>query len=339
MGNTRGTTPNLDRFAAEGRVFEQAHAHNVITFALAHEHPDGTAPVPAWRAGERGVQALPEVRNRGLAAQGPGLRDGRLRRGLRARLALRPRPRLRRLRGAVPASRRATRVQHPAGSGRGRGHGGAGLVSVAGRQAPLPVDPRLRSACPVRPARGLRRAIQGRPVSRRGRVHGLGAGAPARGGAHGGSPAAARRHRRPRRGAGRPRRADPRSSLLRGDPACPALRVVPSASAGGPGRNARAPHRHPADDPRHGRRNGARRPARPISPARPAQGGRGRNVLRGALGRVQSRVGAVARVDGRRTEVHRAPAARALRSAEGPGRRSRTWWLPGRTRSAVCASG
>ncbi len=30
-GNPRGTTPNLDRFAAEGRVFSQAHAHNVIT--------------------------------------------------------------------------------------------------------------------------------------------------------------------------------------------------------------------------------------------------------------------------------------------------------------------
>ena len=30
-GNTRGTTPNLDRFAAEGRVFERAHSHNVIT--------------------------------------------------------------------------------------------------------------------------------------------------------------------------------------------------------------------------------------------------------------------------------------------------------------------
>ncbi len=30
-GNARGTSPNLDRFAAEGRVFTQAHAHNVIT--------------------------------------------------------------------------------------------------------------------------------------------------------------------------------------------------------------------------------------------------------------------------------------------------------------------
>ena len=30
-GNPRGTTPNLDRLAAEGRVFGQAHAHNVIT--------------------------------------------------------------------------------------------------------------------------------------------------------------------------------------------------------------------------------------------------------------------------------------------------------------------
>ena len=30
-GNTRGTTPNLDRFAGEGRVFTKAHSHNVIT--------------------------------------------------------------------------------------------------------------------------------------------------------------------------------------------------------------------------------------------------------------------------------------------------------------------
>ena len=30
-GNPKGTTPNLDRFAAEGRVFSQAHSHNVIT--------------------------------------------------------------------------------------------------------------------------------------------------------------------------------------------------------------------------------------------------------------------------------------------------------------------
>ena len=30
-GNTRGTTPNLDRYAGEGRVFTNAHAHNVIT--------------------------------------------------------------------------------------------------------------------------------------------------------------------------------------------------------------------------------------------------------------------------------------------------------------------
>ena len=30
-GNTRGTTPNLDRLAQEGRVFQAAHSHNVIT--------------------------------------------------------------------------------------------------------------------------------------------------------------------------------------------------------------------------------------------------------------------------------------------------------------------
>jgi arylsulfatase A-like enzyme/Flp pilus assembly protein TadD len=30
-GNTRGTTPNLDRLASEGRVFTSAHSHNVIT--------------------------------------------------------------------------------------------------------------------------------------------------------------------------------------------------------------------------------------------------------------------------------------------------------------------
>src|SRR5207247_8106202 len=30
-GNPRGATPNLDRFAADGRVFTSAHCHNTIT--------------------------------------------------------------------------------------------------------------------------------------------------------------------------------------------------------------------------------------------------------------------------------------------------------------------
>ena len=30
-GNSRDTTPNLDRFAKEARVFTDAHAHNVLT--------------------------------------------------------------------------------------------------------------------------------------------------------------------------------------------------------------------------------------------------------------------------------------------------------------------
>src|SRR6187399_2856361 len=30
-GNPRGTTPNLDRLAAAGRVFTDAHAHSVVT--------------------------------------------------------------------------------------------------------------------------------------------------------------------------------------------------------------------------------------------------------------------------------------------------------------------
>jgi arylsulfatase A-like enzyme len=31
LGNRRGTTPNLDRLAAEGAVFENAHGQNVVT--------------------------------------------------------------------------------------------------------------------------------------------------------------------------------------------------------------------------------------------------------------------------------------------------------------------
>ncbi|MEP6767729.1 MAG: sulfatase, partial [Acidobacteriota bacterium] len=49
-GNPRGTTPNLDRFAAEGRVFTGAHAHNVLTLPSHTNILTGRYP---WQHGVR----------------------------------------------------------------------------------------------------------------------------------------------------------------------------------------------------------------------------------------------------------------------------------------------
>ena len=49
-GNSRGTTPNLDRFASEGRVFTRAHAHNVLTLPSHTNILTGQYP---WQHGVR----------------------------------------------------------------------------------------------------------------------------------------------------------------------------------------------------------------------------------------------------------------------------------------------
>jgi arylsulfatase A-like enzyme/Flp pilus assembly protein TadD len=49
-GNSKGTTPNLDRLAAEGEVFSSAHAHNVITLPSHTNILTGLFP---WQHGVR----------------------------------------------------------------------------------------------------------------------------------------------------------------------------------------------------------------------------------------------------------------------------------------------
>ena len=117
-GNTRGTTPNLDRFAGRGPRLHEGARPQRHHAPLPREHPDGDASLPARRAGERRIPPLAEGPDGGDAAQDERLRDRRVRRRLRSGLPLRPRPRFRRLRGDVPASRRAVRVRNPAGRGR-----------------------------------------------------------------------------------------------------------------------------------------------------------------------------------------------------------------------------
>ncbi len=74
-GNPRGTTPNLDRFAAEGRVFSKAHAHNVITLPshaniltglLPYEH--GVRENAGFRLSPRVPTAAGLLRKKGYAS-------------------------------------------------------------------------------------------------------------------------------------------------------------------------------------------------------------------------------------------------------------------------------
>jgi arylsulfatase A-like enzyme/lipoprotein NlpI len=71
-GNPRGTTPNLDRFAAEGRVFRSAHSHNVITLPSHSNILTGMFPYQHGvreNAGFRLSQHTPTVASR-LKARG-----------------------------------------------------------------------------------------------------------------------------------------------------------------------------------------------------------------------------------------------------------------------------
>jgi arylsulfatase A-like enzyme/Flp pilus assembly protein TadD len=60
-GNPRGTTPNLDRFAAEGRVFEAAHAHSVITLASHANILTGMLPYEHGVRENAGFKLSPKV--------------------------------------------------------------------------------------------------------------------------------------------------------------------------------------------------------------------------------------------------------------------------------------
>jgi len=74
-GNARGTTPNLDRFAAEGRVFPFAHAHNVLTLPShtniltgLYPYQHGVRDNSGFRLDKRFDTAATRLSTRGFAA-------------------------------------------------------------------------------------------------------------------------------------------------------------------------------------------------------------------------------------------------------------------------------
>jgi choline-sulfatase len=74
-GNARGTTPNLDRFAAEGRVFPYAHAHNVLTLPShtniltgLYPYQHGVRDNSGFRLDKRFETAATRLSSRGFAA-------------------------------------------------------------------------------------------------------------------------------------------------------------------------------------------------------------------------------------------------------------------------------
>ena len=190
--------------------------------ALPHQHPVGIAAAPPRPAQQRRRRAAGGHRHPGHPARRPRLPHRRLRGRLRARPPLRAEPGLRGLRRrdrARSAGRR--RRWRPSGRGAtwwtGRSPGSAARTT----RALLPLGPPLRRPRPLHAAAGLG-GPPPRPALRRRDLGGRRAG-----GAH---PGGARRRgldrqdgggrgRRPRRGPGRARRADPRPAALRAHPA------------------------------------------------------------------------------------------------------------------------
>ncbi len=107
-------------------------------------------------------------------AAGRALPQGRLRdRGLRlvgrARVAVRPRPRLRRLRRPLRGSGRRRAVpEHGPEEGRGHDRGGRRVAARAVRPPRVPVAAPLRAARPLRAAGAVRLALRGPSLRRRG---------------------------------------------------------------------------------------------------------------------------------------------------------------------------
>ena len=75
-GNTRGTTPTLDRFAAEGRVFPAAHAHNVITLPSHTNILTGLYPYQHGVRDNAGFRLSPKVDTLAAMLRGRGYATG-----------------------------------------------------------------------------------------------------------------------------------------------------------------------------------------------------------------------------------------------------------------------
>ena len=214
-GNRRVATPHLDRLAAGGRVFANTHAHNVVTLPSHANILTGLYPYQHGVRDNLGFALPADVPTLATVLRAAGYADRRLRRRLSSRLALRPRPRLRRLRRPHHGGRRRRGAHARRASRQRGGGGGARLVAEAARQAALPLGAPLRPAHQLRAARAVRHALRCRALPRRGggrrRLPGAAAAAAPRR-----ARAAVRRrpHRRPRRGARRPRRGRRTASSL-----------------------------------------------------------------------------------------------------------------------------
>jgi arylsulfatase A-like enzyme/tetratricopeptide (TPR) repeat protein len=75
-GNSRGTTPNLDRFAAEGRVFTAAHGHNVITLPSHTNILTGLYPYQHGVRDNAGFRLSPKVETLAKMLKGEGYSTG-----------------------------------------------------------------------------------------------------------------------------------------------------------------------------------------------------------------------------------------------------------------------
>ena len=241
-GKVRRRTPWIDRLAAAGVRFDDAHAHNVADASLPRQHPFRPAPARTRRARQRGLPLPLQHRNARHAAEGPRLPHRGLRQRLPARLALRPSARLRRLRR--PLRRRAGAARVPRAGARRPGDGGAraGAGSSAGRRArssagctstsrtsrtrPPSPSPRASRAAPIDGEVAAADAALGpllEPILARGTRR----------------PHAGRAHLGPRRVARRARRGDPRHLRLRGHAARPARPLSSRGSSSARGRRSR----------------------------------------------------------------------------------------------------
>ncbi|MCK7540081.1 MAG: hypothetical protein MZV63_58835 [Marinilabiliales bacterium] len=282
--------------------------------ALPRQHPPRRDLARPRRRRQRPGRRPPRVPQPGQDAQGGRVLDRGLRIRVPARLPVRARRGLRRLRRQIPGpGRRRSRL--PRAPGREDRRCRPRMALRPERQV-VPLGPRLRSPCALRPARAVRLPLRRRSLFRRSRLRRRGAGQALRRPRHPGRDRPDRRRpdRRPRGISGRARRDDPRLFRLQRDSLGPARRGRPRD---------RAPPRERPGQPRrsfpHGlrppRSRRASRPSRPVPP--PAPRGPVDEIpahLFRSPGSVPSpRGGAAPRPPRRREEILRFPDPGALR--------------------------
>ena len=288
--------------------------------AVPRQHPDRALPVPARRPGQQRLPAAGDV---------PDARHRAARRGLRDRRRSSAPIRSTRSSASTAAST-STTTAPPAASddeqfalAERRGDEvvapALDVVESAARQAPLPLGPPLRPPRALRAAGAVRLPLrQGRPTWARSRPRTRSwrrcsaRSSTARSRLPGGG------DRRPRRGAGRSRRADARPLRLRGDAQGAAGRSGARACSRA---GTRAPRGTWTSSRRCSQAAGVEAAARgrPAGPLAPGAAGRaGGSATSRRCRRPSTAAGLPCAACCAGAEVHRPAAARALRPAEGP---------------------